>query len=166
MIFFPFPKLPTLPPCSASSVFFTFSTGKSTHVSGTFSLSYFKLWASHFPTPFQIQARHGQAHGQSWYFSPAVLTTSHSCPLLAMDTSITPNYLILPPWACSASPTAPCKAIKSPWVTLMMLTEHKLALTSFPSLTPSVNITANPFAYSFSNEHSNSPVSPSLPLST
>lgn len=117
-------------------------------------------------SPFQIQARHGQAHGQSWYFSPAVLTTSPSCPLLAMDTSITPNYLILPPWACSASPTAPCKAIKSPWVTLMMLTEHKLALTSFPSLTPSVNITANPFAYSFSNEHSNSPVSPSLPLST
>lgn len=137
-------------------------------MAGTFSLSYFKLWASHFQLsiPDPVQARHSQAHVQSWYFSPAVLTTSCLCPLLGKDTSITPNYLILLPWACSASPTAPCKVIKSLWVTLMMLMEHKLALTSFPSFTPLVNITANPFAYSFSNEHSNSPASPSLPLST
>lgn len=42
-------------------------------------------------------------HGQISSFPPAVLATPSSCPLLAVNTSITPNYLILPPQACSAT---------------------------------------------------------------
>lgn len=44
--------------------------------------------------------------------------------------------------------------------------EHELALTSFPSLTPSGNAIANPTAYPCSGDHRNFPISPALPLST